>query len=160
MAFTLNFGKYNGKTFEWLLFHDPGYVWWMIEENIPADKFLETEKRRFDDLVRRAKHLRIPGLCSWCKKKPITRMFLTKHISGGLARVDFDCDVCYPGGGSPTASLEPSFFTPDYYRNYDKMGAKFMIDSIKHAYFNDSSYKMTQKRMEDFFNNPQNFTQF
>jgi len=32
MAYTLGFGKYNGKTLEWLFFNDPGYVWWMIDK--------------------------------------------------------------------------------------------------------------------------------
>lgn len=159
MAFTLNFGKYKNKTFEWLFFHDPGYVWWMIEKNIP-ERFSKVESKRFEDLVRRAKHLKIPGLCSWCNQRTITRMFLTQHTSGGLAKVDFDCDECHPFGSSPTVSLVPSFFTPDFYRNYDKTGANFMIEAIKSAYFKDPSYRMTQKRMEDFFNDRNNFMNF
>ena len=131
----------------------------MTEKNIP-ERFSKGERKRFEDLVRRAKHLRIPGLCSWCQIRPITRMFLTQHTSGGLARVDFDCDECHPHGSPPTASLKPSFFTPDFYRNYDKTGASFMIGAIKYAYFKDSSYRMTQKRLEDFFDNPDNFMNF
>jgi hypothetical protein len=162
MAAVLNFGKYKGKTLEWVFFHDPGYIWWIRENNIHNDhhKFPQLVRTRFDDLVRRGLYLRIPGLCSWCNKRPITRMFLTLHISGGLGRVDFDCDECEPGGSSVSVPLTPSFFTPDYYRNYDKTGARFLIDAIKWAYYRNSSERMTQQKMEDFFNNPNNFVNF
>lgn len=117
-------------------------------------------KIRFDELVKRASHLKIPGLCQWCKEKPVTRMFLTQHISGGLATVDFDCDTCHPMGGSPTVALKPSFYSPDVFRKYDKTGAKFLVDEIKRVYFGSSSCRLTQKRMENFFNDKDNFVHF
>ncbi|KIG14345.1 hypothetical protein DB30_06947 [Enhygromyxa salina] len=89
--------------------------------------------------------------------KPISRMFLTQHTSGGLAKVDFDCDTCRPLGGSNTTHFQPGFFTPDAFRKYDKTGGKFMVQAIKQAYFKDPSYRMTQKRLEEFFGNPKNF---
>lgn len=160
MAFKLGFGKHAERTLEWLFFNDPGYVWWMIDNDIASQRLHGAARARFEDLVRRAQHLRVPGMCTWCKKKPITRMFLTIHISGGLARVDFDCDTCAPGGGSLTTALRPGFFTPDLYRSYDKTGAKFMIRRIKHTYFGDVFFRMTQQRLEEFFDNPNNFVNF
>ena len=68
-------------------------------------------RARFDQLVRRAKHLAVPGKCKHCKL-PITRMSLTEHPSGGLARVDFFCDGC-DLGSSRSALITPSFYTPD-----------------------------------------------
>lgn len=162
MAFVLSFGKHKGKTLEWLFFNDPGYVWWILQNNVEKDstKFTSAERSRFETLVRRARHLRIPGTCSWCNKKPIRRMFLTQHVSGGLARVDFDCEDCFPAGSSTTSALQPSFFTPDYYRSYDKFGAHEMIRAIKYAFYKDTSVRMTQKRLEEFFNNPDHFVDF
>ena len=162
MAHRLKFGKHKGKTLEWLFFNDPGYVEYITKKGINNDprKFPPYARDRFQDLVRRASHLKIPGLCPWCKKRPITRMFFTQHISGGLAGVDFDCDVCEPKGSSPSTSLKPAFFTPDIYRNYDKTGARFLIRAIKHAYFKNPSFKMTQKRLEEFFNYLENFVNF
>ncbi len=162
MAHTLNFGKHEGKSLEWLFFNDPAYVEFIIKKGIhnDASKFSALARDRFIILVRRASHLIIPGRCSWCKKKPITRMFLTQHISGGLARVDFDCEDCYPMGSSYSSSLKSSFFTPDLYRNYDKFGARELIKAIKYAYFGDSTYRMTQGRMENFFDNPSFFVNF
>src|SRR5688572_12718266 len=124
MTLQIGFRKYRGKTLEWIFFHDPGYIWWIIDQKIDEDrkKFSPALKKRFDDLVRRALQLKIPGLCTWCKKRPITRMFLTLHTSGGLARVDFDCDQCQYDGSSLSLAHHPSFYTPDFYKNYDKLG--------------------------------------
>lgn len=159
MSLTLDFGKYTGKTLEWIFFNDPGYIWWIYREKVYL-KFSSPLQKHFKTLIRRALHLKIPGLCPWCKKRPITRMFLTKHISGGLACVDFDCDQCKYDGGSESIPTKPSFFTPDFYRDYDKTGGKIMIEAIKFAYFGNSSTRMTQKRLEEFFNNPENFINY
>ena len=148
------FGKHKGKTVEWIFFHDPGYVWWLIQERV---ELRGAVRARFEQLVQRASPLRIPGLCPWCNTRPITRMFSTLHISGGLAGVSFDCDECEAQGGSLSTPSVPSFYTPDRFRSYDKTGADIMIGAIKHAYFGSRSARMTQKRMEEFFDNPDNF---
>lgn len=155
MAQFLEFGKYKNKkkTLEWLFFHDPGYVWWMIDNG--AEKNLRGgERERFHQLVRRAKHLAIPGNCRHCSR-PISRMSLSEHSGGGLARVDFFCDGCDLGGARSVLTT-PAFYTPDFFRNYDKLGATFLVDAIKSAYFG-SNARMTQARMEEFFRNPANF---
>jgi len=57
-------------------------------------------------------------------------------------------------------ALTPSFYTPDIFQSYDKTGARIMVDAIKHTYFGSSSARMTQNRMEEFFDNPENFVSF
>ncbi len=163
VAYKLSFGRYIGKTLEWLFFHDPGYVEFIVGKNIHNDplKFTSSERHRFNELYRRASLLKIPGLCTWCKKRPITRMFLTEHpSSGGLVGVAFDCDSCAPQGSSYSIACKPAFFPPNIFRNYDKMGGRFLVKAIKRAYFKNSSCRMTQKRMESFFNDPKNFVNF
>lgn len=162
MAYKLSFGKHVGKSLEWLFFNDPGYVEYIMEKKIHEDpaKFSAPMRDRFIKLVNRASYLILPGVCSWCKKKPITRMFMTQHTSGGLASVTFDCEDCRPMGSSNSSPCKPSFFTPDFYRNYDKFGARELIRAIKYAYFGDGAYRMTQKRMEDFFDNRSFFVKF
>src|SRR5689334_18407086 len=96
MAYTLGFGRYPDKTLEWVFFNDPGYIWWMVSKG--ADSNLGGAARnRFNQLVRRARHLAVPGKCRHCSQ-PISRMSLTEHPSGGLARVDFFCDTCQHSG--------------------------------------------------------------
>jgi hypothetical protein len=158
------FGKYQGKkTLEQIFFTDPGYIYWMVDKEIREDmrKFGQQGIRRFADLLRRAAHLRIPGICDWCKSgRPVSRMFLTGHISGGLGVVGFDCDECYPQGSSPTMAMKPSFYTPDAYRSYDKTGGRLLVEAIKFRYFGDTSYRITDKRADEFFDNPANFVNF
>ena len=153
MAYTVGFGRHKDRTLEWLFFNDPGYVWWMIKEG--AEKNLTVAAQaRFAKLVQRAKHLAIPGKCRHCSK-PVSRMSLMEHPSGGLARVDFFCDTCsHSSRGS--ALMTPAFYTPDLFRGYDKLGAKFLVSAIKSAYYG-SRVRMTQAKMEQFFNDPSHF---
>jgi hypothetical protein len=153
MAYTLGFGKYNGKTLEWLFFNDPGYVWWMIDKG--ADGNLGGAARtRFDQLVRGAWHLKIPGRCRHCEK-PISRMSLIEHPSGGLARADFFCDTCHHDSGAYLLTT-PAFYTPDFFKNYDKLGGKILVEAIKYAYYGRKA-RMTQAKMEEFFDDPSHF---
>ena len=149
----MGFGKHKDKTLEWLFFNDPGYVWWIIEQ--AAEKNLTGAARaRFAKLVQRAKHLAIPGRCRHCSK-PVSRMSLTEHPSGGLARVDFFCDTCSHSGPRSVLTT-PAFYTPDFFRTYDKLGGKFLVSAIKFAYYG-GKVRMTQAKMEEFFDEPTNF---
>lgn len=154
MVYTVGFGKHKARTLEWLFFNDPGYVWWMIDQG--AQKSLKGAARlRFDKLVQRAKHLAIPGKCKHCSQ-PVSRMSLTRHSSGGLAVVDFFCGKCQHDGGSLSVLTTPAFYTPDSFKDYDKLGAKFLVDAIKYAYFG-TKVRMTQAKMEEFFDEPRHF---
>lgn len=156
MAIVLNHGKHQGKTLEWILFHDSGYISYILQKEI--DKQLPPQLRlRFYDLVKRASHLKVPGLCRSCGTKPITRMFLVNHISGGLGDVVFCCGQCEPTERPFSEPMIPSFLRGDYFRNYDKTGNKILIKAIKLSYFGNPSVKMSQERMEEFFDNPDNF---
>ena len=152
MVYTLGFGRYKDRTLEWLFFNDPGYVWWMIDKG--AEKNLKGAARtRFDQLVRRAKHLAVPGKCHHCNK-PVSRMSLADV--GGLARVDFFCDTCHHDGGSHYMLTTPAFYTPDFFKNYDKLGGRILVEAIKNAYYG-AKVRMTQAKMEEFFADPSHF---
>jgi hypothetical protein len=153
MSYNIGFGKHRLKTLEWLFFNDPGYAWWIMGTDAQGN-FKGGARARLDLLVRRAKHLAIPGKCVHCSE-PVSRMSLTEHPIGGIARVDFFCSKCHHDG-SDSVLTEPSFYTPDIFRNYDKIGAKFLVAAIKSAYFG-AKVRMTQKKMEEFFDNPDNF---
>ncbi len=154
MTFKLTFGKYKGKTFEWIFFHDPSYVYWINDNDIQR-KFSFESRSRFNDLVRRASRLKIPGLCPSCHERPITTMFFTYDLSGRLGEVDFNCDQCQPYGSTVSTWRTPSFAPIQ-----DRLGTEILIYAIKDAYFRSSKIRMTQKRMEAFFNSPDNFENF
>jgi hypothetical protein len=153
MAYKLGFGRYADKTIEWIFFNDAGYVWWMIQKGV-EDRLRGAARQRFDQLVRRARHLAVPGHCRHCPK-PISRMSLTEHPSGGLARVDFFCDTCQHSGTRSLLTI-PAFYTPDVFKGYDKLGGRILVDAIKFAYYGPH-VRMTQATMEDFLNDPGHF---
>lgn len=163
MPLLIGFGKNAALSFEQLPFRYPGYYTWIMKEKIHQDlrKYGKVERERIDAIYRRASHLKIPRPCVWCRKdSPVTRMFVTKHISGGLGAVGFDCDKCRYLGGSESHPVTPSLFGGTYYRAKDRGGEKILIDAVKYEYFFDFSYQMTKKRADEFFNNPANFTLF
>jgi len=50
-------------------------------------------------------------------------MSLIEHPSGGLARADFFCDTCHHDSGAYLLTT-PAFYTPDFFKNYDKLGGR------------------------------------
>ncbi len=147
-------------TWEQLVFRDPGYFFYAIAKGWYKNtrQYTAEETERIKYVVRRAMNLKIPGVCKWCKDdSPVKRMFITRHISGGIALVDFDCDKCKYLGGSLSIPLKPGFQHSELYKNYDKTGGKFLVDAIKHAYFGNGPYNITAKRADEFFDTPDNF---
>lgn len=162
MSYLISFGQYKGKSLEWLFFHDPAYVLWIVKNNIYEEKykFSDVEKNRFDELVKRASHLRIPGLCKWCGDRPISRMFSTFNKKGKVTEIHFDCDVCRPGGSSLSLPFAPSFFPLGSEANFDDTAFKLLIVGIRQAYFGNTPVWLTQGRLEEFFDNQDNFLVF
>ena len=70
----MSFGKYEGRTYEWLFFNAPWYADWIYLNNIHQQphNFDEDEGRRFGELYRRASHL--AGTCLHCHQRPISRL--------------------------------------------------------------------------------------
>lgn len=134
----------------------------MIEKGIHHDpkKFTPSQQKCLDDLIRRATNLKIPVNCSLCNEKPVTRMYMAIHISGGLGSVGFVCNQCKYEGGSKSILVKPSFLNSEIVRRYDKTGGKILVEAIKYAYFKDSSYKITKQRADEFFDTPSNFLVF
>ena len=161
MSYCMNFGKYEGETFEWVFFHDPCYIQWMIK-NVHANvsKFSPEARARFEELERRASHLRIPGYCAWCAERPITRIFLTFNTRKRMMHVHFDCDRCRPEGSSYSQPFLPSLFVLDDLAYHHDSDMKVFVAAIKRAYFGKTSVKLTQKRLEEFFDDPDNFVNY
>ena len=43
-----------------------------------------------------------------------------------------------------------------FFKSYDKLGGKFLVETIKHAYYGEK-VRMTQAKIEEFFNDPSHF---
>jgi hypothetical protein len=150
--YVLTFGKHRGKTFEWLLFHDPGYVWWLEEQfHDQPGIFPPLVRRQFKQLLLKASRLRVPGSCPYCGTAPIDRMVLQSDRDGRLIDVEFTCQACTPAPGPGVAVGRPGFRTPDLFHEYDKAGGKRLVGAIKQAYFGSPSFRMTDERIQAFF---------
>jgi len=154
MSNTLSFGKHEGKTFEWLFFKQPGYARWIYKNGIHRqDHFSEEEGDHFRNLYDRASNL--GGTCCRCHERPVTRMGLTtsfKHHE--LLAVGFYCDECEYQGGACTGYYRASFFVEAY--TLEPHEQKMVVDEIQRHYI--CAGNLTQKRMEEFFGDDDNFT--
>jgi hypothetical protein len=157
-VYSLTFGKHRGKSFEWLLFHDPGYVWWLEEQfHDQSGIFPPLVSRHFKHLLQKASHLQIPGTCSVCQAAPVQAMVLQSGLDGRLIDVEFTCTTCAPPPGPGRAVGRPGFRTPDLFHDYDKAGGKRLVAAIKQAFFGSPAFRMTKARMHAFFGEAANF---
>ena len=149
----LEFGRHKRKTLEWAFFNAPWYVDWMHKNGVHMNQFHGDDLEYFRELYRRASSL--TGLCSYCKKRQVTRMGLTNMSNTGmLGSVGFYCDECEYTGGGPTEYVSPTFWT---HMTWMPRCEQLMITrAIKDRYIG-WEYRLTQKRMEEFFMNDANF---
>ena len=151
---TITFGKYEGRTFEWLFFNAPGYVEWMYKNRIHRQQrnFDEDQGDEFAELFRRARCLR--GICPRCRERPITRMSLSFcERFAGASHVNFLCDECEHINEGPMLYSTASFFA-DYELSVDEEAA--VAKCIKN-HFIGVGKNLTQAKMEEFFHNDANF---
>lgn len=147
MSNLITFGKYEGKSFEWLFFRAPWYAEWMYDNGVHLQRHncTEAEERHFDELVRRASALK--GICRWCRRRRLTRLGITSLLAGGPDHVGFYCDECfYPEQGVPFFGA-PSFFVE--YEDIPRPTQRRVTKYIQHRYIGDGS--LTQEKMEEFF---------
>jgi len=151
----MTFGKYEGKNFEWIFFKDAGYVEWILEHGIDRqDHFGEEQSDYFEELYQRATHL--SGTCRRCKERPITRMGLTTSFKNHeLLAVGFYCDECEYRGGAATGYYPPAFFVEAY--TLEPGEQKMVINEVRRHYIGTDG-NLTQKKMEMFFHNDENFS--
>ncbi|HEY3899597.1 MAG TPA: hypothetical protein VGM54_13335 [Chthoniobacter sp.] len=151
----MTFGKYEGKTFDWLFFKQPRYAQWVYENGIHwQDYFGEEQGDAFEELYRKATHL--GGTCCKCHERPVTRMGLTTSFKHGeLLAVGFYCNECGHLGGAVTGFYPPSFFVEAY--SLERWEQQMIQSEIKNHYIGFGN--LTQRRMEEFFGDDTNFAQ-
>lgn len=159
----VGFGKHTDLTLEQLFFKDPDYICWLIQDKQRFNSLFRnpTNRQQMLWLLERADNLNVPGKCFICKIQPIQRMAILQHYTGSIGRVEFVCNRCNYDGGSPAYYTTLSFMgmrhIEMFFKKYDKTGANYIVKAIKHAYFGDEHYRITQKRAREFFQNLKNF---
>lgn len=107
---TLSFGKYKGKTFEWIFFNAPWYARWLQDNEILRDRWDQTDvdKAYFKELYRRASAL--SGICPHCEAdRPVARKALAIRDEM-LGACTFCCCECEPIDETAIEYQRPSFF--------------------------------------------------
>lgn len=153
MSNIMQFGKYEGNTFEWIIFHRPHYARFMKRKGMAEqDNFGEAEGAYFVELYRRASN--ITGICPQCGIRPIENLALSWHNDYKcLGAINFFCAECDYLGGSPTGYYPASFFCKQVelpwtdQRRITKEVQRLFIDG-----------NLTQRKMEEFFHKDANFS--
>lgn len=150
----LRFGKHSGKTLPQVIFSDPDWFFWAIDNKVFDNKG-PLVKKEAADIERKATSIRIPNNAD----KKLVAEYIIHSPTGKFARMQIiPADRGQHQGSSPTFRSDViDMSAPRQFANYDKLGGNLLVSSVKFALFGDKSAKMTRKRCDDFFDNARNF---
>ena len=150
---TLTFGKHRDKSLPQVIFSDPDWFFWALDEGVFEGKGrLENETRL---LGRRARQIRIPSV----NDEPKEAEYLIHPPTGKFATVEV-VPASQPRHEGSSPSFRASVFDlsiPRQIAPYDKLDCANLLKKVKYCLFGDSVYRMTKRRCEDFFDDPSNF---
>ena len=151
---TVNFSRHKGKTLPQILFSDPDWFFWAVEEDTFKDKGVL--KSEAEDLLQKAKNIKIPN--NEDGKQIVEYVIDPSRGKFAYFRVVPDCTPEHEGS-SPTFFKKVIDMSVCRGRaDYDKKGYKIFIECIKIEVFkNKDIRRLTKKRCEDFFDDPLNF---
>lgn len=147
------FGKHKGKTLPQVVFSDPDWFFWAIDHGVFTGKgVLENEAK---EIKKKATSIRIPQKGS---KELVAEYGL--HPSN---RTFCDLEIVPksrpPHEGSTETFRSPviDLSVPRQIKDYDKLGCRILISTVKFYLFGDPKRQMTKKRCEGFFSDDSNF---
>ena len=152
MAWTkLRFGKHKGKSLPQVLFADPDWFFWAIDESVFRGKI----EKEAQEIYRKSRSIRIPQkrnekLVAEYAIHPPTKKFGNMEIVPASR-------PHHEGSTSTYRSKVIDLGIPRKIAAYDKFGCKLLISNVKYYLFGNSSLRMTEKKCEDFFDNDENF---
>ena len=149
----INFGTHKGKTLPQVLFSDPDWFFWAIEEGVFQNR--GTLRGQAADLNTKARHIKVPA-------RHGTNMLVEYVIhppTGKFAHIELvPASQPHHDGSSPTfRKSEIDLSIPRQIAQYDKLGCKNMLKSAKFYLFGSERTRMTKERCEEFFDDVSNF---
>jgi hypothetical protein len=148
----LKFGKHKGRTLPQVLFQDPDWFFWAVEN----DKFLnEIQAAEARELYRKATAICIPQR----EKEDLVAEYYIHSPTGKFAQLKLvpRSRPEHEGASESFRSDTINLLTPRQIYPFDKRGSKKLIGDLKYYFFGSSSYKMTKRRCEEFFEDDSNF---
>ena len=149
----VGFGKHKGKTLPQIVFSDPDWFFWAMENKVFAGKgSLDTEAVKINELSRK---IQIKNN----SKGGLQVEYLIHQPTGKFAHFDIVSDeIPLHQGGSPAFRLNViDMSVPRQIAQYDKFGCKSLLSSIKTHVFGNSKKRLTKKLAEEFFDDASNF---
>jgi hypothetical protein len=148
----VDFGKFEGKklTLPQIILTDPDWFFYMVE----IGAFTETFARQADDIAKKARKIRIPG------KRP-GKCKVLNYLAPERTFSHFDIVKAKPDWFSGSAKIQVTDFIDlsisHRLKPYDKAGAKRLIKGLKSALYGRTNVRLTKRRCEEFFADPDNF---
>jgi hypothetical protein len=148
---TLPFGKHKGKTLPQIVFTDPDWFFWAIEENV----FKGPLRREAERIDARARAIRIPNNAAG----NLEAEYLVHPPTGKFGNMEV-----VPASRPLHQGSSPAFrknvidlSVPRNIAPYDKLGCRTLVSSAKYVLFGSTSIRMTKERCDTFFDNAANF---
>jgi hypothetical protein len=147
---SLKGGKYAGRSLPQILFLDPDYFFWAVENKVFQGR-LATEAAK---LSWKARHIKIPKPDpeNWCVEyffTPENKFSWYQFVDPERAR--------HVGSSITSRSKHIDMSVARESCRYDKRGYKRFIKNLKRHLFGNSATKMTAQRCEEFFDDRDNF---
>jgi hypothetical protein len=142
--------KYKGETLPQVLFRDPSWFFYMIENRKFGDKGRIAEEAR--ELEQKARNIRIPNNEGGN---------LVVEYTHQLSDYSFACLEIVPktrelhSRSNRKDVIDLSY--PGQYKSYDKLGYKLLLSKLKFILFGNSNCRMTKRRCETFFEDDNHF---
>jgi hypothetical protein len=137
----LNFGRYRDKTLPQILFSDPDWFFWACEHDVFQSH--PEYYRQASVLKAKATSIKIPQAGPEAQEVEYT---FAPEGCVGFSLVS-----------SSRAWHHIDMSVPHRHANYDKLGGKLFLRSLKGYLFRNSRRRMTRARCEAFFNDDNNF---
>jgi hypothetical protein len=147
------FGKYKGKTLPQVIFSDPDWFFYMMKQKAFENKGVLREEA--EEIYSKACNIRIPSKGG----EGLIAEYAIHPVSGKFCDLEVVSKDKPRHEGSTTVLrknvIDLSF--PVHFANYDKLGCKLLLRSMKLYIFESKDYRLTKARCEEFFNENDNF---
>jgi len=149
----LGFGKYEGKTLPQVLFKDPDWFFWTYKKGV-FNKY-PSHRYQADIIFAKARSIRILQH----GPEPLVAEYDSYPQDKSFSGFDIvPKSQPHHKGSTKTFRLDHiDMSIPIQQKNYDKLGYRLFLNSMKFHLFDSESISMTKKRCEDFFTDPNNF---
>lgn len=150
----VGFGRHKEKTLPQIIFSDPDWFFWAIEEGLFKNKgSLDTEAQ---EVYKKATRIKIPNndndelVVEYVFEKSTEKLL---HFNTGK----FSHFKVVPSSSCPSGKKYIDMSVPRQTAHYDKLGYRYLLSSLKYHVFRNKSVRMTKKKCEDFFDDSSNF---